>query len=159
CAGFVAEWREEPGEERQQAQGFVRDLLRAFGITKTKAGLYEKRAQRTSTGRQGYIDALIPGLCLIEMKSRGHDLGEAEKQALDYVVGLSTAEVPRWIISCDFRQFRVLDLEADEGHDVEAFGLDELPVHAEALAFLAGYQIRSFGDRQQEVASIKAAQL
>lgn len=97
AAGFVVDWQNEPGEERQQAQSFIRDLLTVFGITKTKAGLYEKRAQRSSTGRQGFIDALIPGLCLIEMKSSGKNLELAEDQALDYVDGLNEIEAPRCI--------------------------------------------------------------
>lgn len=41
-AQFVVDWREEPGDERQQAQSFIRDLLQVFGITSTKAALYEK---------------------------------------------------------------------------------------------------------------------
>lgn len=158
CSALVADWSNEPGEERQQAQGFVRDLLRAFGITQTKAALYEKRAQRSSTGRHGYIDALLPGLCLIEMKSRGKDLAVAEQQALDYIDGLSDIEAPRWVITSDFRNFRILDLEALDA-DTETFTLQELPQRSEDLAFLAGYQIRSFGDQQQEAASITAARL
>lgn len=74
AAQFVVDWRDEPGDERQQAQSFIRDLLRVFGITSTKAALYEKRAKRSSTGHRGYIDALVPGLCAIEMKSAGKDL-------------------------------------------------------------------------------------
>ncbi|WP_165778256.1 hypothetical protein [Schaalia turicensis] len=39
CAKVVADWTEEPGE---QAQSFIKDLHGAFGITPTKAALYEK---------------------------------------------------------------------------------------------------------------------
>ncbi|MGP5641648.1 DNA methyltransferase [Brachybacterium tyrofermentans] len=159
CARFVVDWRDEPGDERQQAQSFVRDLLRAFGITGTKAALYEKRAKRSSTGNQGYIDALVPGLCLIEMKSTGKDLAVAERQALDYVDDLPDIEAPRWIITSDFKSFRILDLEAGDGADTEVFMLEELPKSVEALAFLAGYQTRAFGDQKQEAASIKAANI
>lgn len=158
AGSFVVDWQSEPGEERQQAQSFIRDLLTVFGITKTKAGLYEKRAQRSSTGRQGYIDALIPGLCLIEMKSAGKDLVLAEQQALDYVDDLSTIEAPRWVVTSDFHNFRVLDLHIGD-NDTETFALTDLPTHVEALAFLAGYQTHSFGDKHQEVASIQAAGL
>lgn len=160
CSKVVAEWQDEPGEERQQAQGFVRDLLQAYGITKTKAAMYERRAQRASTGGRGYIDALLPGLCLIEMKSHGRDLDAAEDQAIDYIESLPEIEQPRFVITSDFHTVRVLDL-----HDFVAsrtpteFPLDELPVNAESLAFLAGYQVRRFGDREQERASIKAAQV
>lgn len=158
CARLVVEWHDEPGDERQQAQSFIRDLLAAYGVSKTKAALYEKRAKRSSTGNQGYIDALVPGLCLIEMKSAGKDLGAAERQALDYVDALSEAEAPRWVITSDFQTFRVLDLMAGQD-DTTTFALSELPHHVEDLAFLAGYQTREFGSREQEQASIKAARI
>lgn len=159
CGRFVADWSSEPGEERQQAQSFVRDLLGAYGITKTKAALYEHRARRSSTGRHGYIDALVPGLCLIEMKSAGEDLDAAEGQALDYIDSLPDVEVPRWVVTSDFKNFRILDLHASAGEGMESFPLEDLVRNAESLAFLAGYQTRSFGDQEQETASIKAAQL
>lgn len=159
AAAFAAEWRDSAGEEKQEAQSFVRELLQAFGIQGNKAALYEKRAQRSSTGRQGYIDALLPGLCLIEMKSRGKDLVKAEKQAMDYIDGLEDIETPRWIITSDFHTFRVHDLEALQGEDTEEFTLAELPKNVDKLAFLAGYMTRKFGSAEQEAASIKAARL
>ena len=97
-AQFAVEWRDTPGDERQEAQSFIRDLLRVYGITKTKAALYEYRARRSSTGNQGYIDALIPGLCLIEMKSAGKDLAAAERQATDYIDDLTKIEAPRGLM-------------------------------------------------------------
>jgi hypothetical protein len=98
CVEFVVAWRDVAGEERQEAQSFVRDLLMAFGISETRAALYEKRVQRSSTGNQGYIDALVPGLLLIEMKSNGKNLGLAEFQAMDYIHNLADAEVPRYVL-------------------------------------------------------------
>lgn len=157
-AQFVVEWRDAPGDERQEAQSFIRDLLQVYGITKTKAALYEYRARRSSTGNQGYIDALIPGLCLIEMKSAGKDLAVAEQQAIDYIDDLAEIEAPRFVLTSDFRSFRLLDLHSDDLRPSE-FSLNDLPARHDALAFLAGYQAVSFGDREQEKASIKAAQI
>ena len=159
CAEFVISWRDSSGDERQDGQSFVRDLLAAFGISETRAALYEKRANRTSTGNQGYIDALVPGLLLVEMKSSGKNLGLAEIQALDYVNSLTDTEQPRYILTSDFKNFRLLDLLAPKGSDVTQFSLAELPTRAEALVFLAGYQSRSFGSQEQEQASIKAAKI
>lgn len=159
CTKVVADWAEEPGDERQQAQSFIKDLLGAFGITQTKAALYEKRAKRTSTGRRGFIDALIPGLALIEMKTAGRDLEAAEAQALDYMEDLAEVERPSRVITSDFKTIRILDIEAEDGVDTVQFPLEELPLHAEDLAFLAGFQTRAFGSREQEKASIRAAQI
>lgn len=157
-AAFVAEWRDEVGEEKQQAQMFVRGLLQVFGISERTAALYEKRAKRASTGRHGYIDALMSGTALFEMKSAGADLAMAERQALDYIESLTESEKPHTIICSDFKHFRVLDLEAPDGADVLEFDLARLPEHVEDLLFLAGYQ-RSSSAIAQEEASIKAAQL
>ncbi len=155
---FTRDWQDEPGDERQQAQSYVRDLLAVYGITQTRAAFYEKRVKRSSTGSRGYIDALIPGLALIEMKSAGKDLVAAEQQALDYIDDLPDPEVPRWVLTSDFHRFRLLDLHA-ENNGVQEFPLTQLRDHAGSLAFLAGYGERTFGSKAQEAASIKAAKL
>jgi len=158
AAQFIRDWQDEPGDERQQAQSFVRDLLGVYGITQTRAAFYEKRVKRSSTGSRGYIDALIPGLALIEMKSAGKDLVAAEQQALDYIDNLPDPEVPRWVLTSDFHRLRLLDLHA-ENNGVQEFTLTQLRDHADKLAFLAGYGERTFGSKAQEAASIKAAKL
>lgn len=48
---------------------FVRDLPTVYGLSDVRAALYERRAKRSSTGRQGYIDSLVPGILAVEMKS------------------------------------------------------------------------------------------
>ncbi|MGP5253955.1 class I SAM-dependent DNA methyltransferase [Brachybacterium sp. AOP43-C2-M15] len=160
AGAFVAQWRDAEGYERGEAQSFVRDLLRVFGITRSGAALYEKRAQRASTGGQGYIDALISGTALIEMKSAGADLAKAEAQALDYMESLTEHERPDFVITSDFKHFRLLDLAADSPEtELLQFPLEELPAHVEDLMFLAGYRRAKFGSLEQETASIKAAQL
>lgn len=159
AARFSREWQHDPGEERQQAQSFVRDLLGVYGITQTRAAFYEKRVKRSSTGSRGYIDALIPGIALIEMKSAGKDLIAAEQQALDYIDDLPDPEVPRWVLTSDFHTFRLLDLHAEIGADPVEFSLGQMRDNAEKLAFLAGYGERTFGSKAQEAASIKAAKL
>lgn len=159
CAQFVLEWRDATGGEKQEDQSFVRDLLMAFGISETKAALYQKKVQRASTGNDGFIDALVPGLLLIEMKSAGRSLAIAEAQALDYIHNLSDAEAPRYVLTSDFKRFRLLDIKAPKGSDLVEFDLESLPAKAEALAFLAGYQTRSFGSAEQAEASVKAAKI
>lgn len=157
---FVADWRAAEGYERGEAQSFVRDLLKVFGITRTTAAVYEKRAQRASTGQRGYIDALISGTALIEMKSAGHDLVKAEAQALDYIEALTEHERPDFVITSDFRTFRLLDLAAETPEaELLQFSLEALPAHVEDLMFLAGYRRTKFGSTEQEAASVKAAQL
>lgn len=159
AAQFVLDWRDAKGDEKQEDQTFIRELLQVFGVSETRAALYQKRVQRSSTGNRGYIDALIPGLVLIEMKSRGKNLGLAEIQALDYIQHLEEAEVPRYVLTSDFKRFRLLDLRGQKGNDTAEFLLEALPKNIETLGFLAGYETRAFGNREQEEASIKAAKI
>ncbi|GAA1486873.1 N-6 DNA methylase [Brachybacterium fresconis] len=160
AGAFVAEWRDAEGYERGEAQEFVRGLLGVFGVSGRTAAVYEKRAQRSTTGRRGYIDALISGTALVEMKSAGEDLIAAEAQALDYMESLTENERPDHVITSDFRRFRLLDLTAEPGEQsVIEFDLDQLPSRVEGLMFLAGYRRTKFGSTEQENASIKAAQL
>lgn len=159
AAQLVIDWRDAKGDEKQEDQTFIRELLNVFGVSETRAAFYQKRVQRSSTGNQGYIDALIPGLVLIEMKSTGKNLGLAEIQALDYIQHLEEAEVPRYILTSDFKRFRLLDLHGQKGKDTAEFALQALPRNIETLGFLAGYETRAFGNREQEEASIKAAKI
>ena len=165
CAVFVHDWNDCVGDEKQEGHEFMRELMKCFGITKRKAIAYEKRSNRASTGRQGYIDALIPGKALIEMKSAGKDLDKAEEQALDYIHDLADIETPRLLIISDFRRIRIIDLDHDmtttEGIESgrTEFELVKLPDHVDDLKSLAGYGMVQVGSREQEQASIRAARV
>lgn len=165
CVKFAYDWSDCVGDEKQDGHEFMRELMKCFGITKRKAISYERRSNRASTGRQGYIDALIPGKALIEMKSAGKDLDRAEEQALDYIHDLADVETPRLLIISDFRRIRIVDLGndimtadgIDSGHT--EFELAKLPDHVDDLKFLAGYGMVQVGSREQEEASIRAARV
>ena len=165
CVKFAYDWSDCVGDEKQDGHEFMRELMKCFGITKRKAISYERRSNRASTGRQGYIDALIPGKALIEMKSAGKDLNKAEEQALDYIHDLADVETPRLLIISDFRRIRIVDLGndmltadgIDSGHT--EFELAKLPDHIDDLKFLAGYGMVQVGSREQEEASIRAARV
>lgn len=165
CAKFAHEWSDCVGDEKQDGHEFMRELMQCFGITKRKAISYERRSNRASTGRQGYIDALIPGKALIEMKSAGKNLDEAEEQALDYIHDLADVETPRLLIISDFRRIRIVDLDSEKAPDGSGdaghteFRLAQLPDHVDDLKFLAGYGMVQVGSREQEEASIRAARV
>ena len=165
CAKFAHEWSDCVGDEKQDGHEFMRELMQCFGITKRKAISYERRSNRASTGRQGYIDTLIPGKALIEMKSAGKDLDKAEEQALDYIHDLADVETPRLLIISDFRHVRIVDLDSEMATDGSGdagrteFRLAQLPDHVDDLKFLAGYGMVQVGSREQEEASIRAARV
>lgn len=165
CVKFAYDWSDCVGDEKQDGHEFMRELMKCFGITKRKAISYERRSNRASTGRQGYIDALIPGKALIEMKSAGKDLDKAEEQALDYIHDLADVETPRLLIISDFRRIRIVDLDSEIATDGSGdagrteFRLAQLPDHVDDLKFLAGYGMVQVGSREQEEASIRAARV
>ena len=165
CVKFAYDWSDCVGDEKQDGHEFMRELMKCFGITKRKAISYERRSNRASTGRQGYIDALIPGKALIEMKSAGKDLNKAEEQALDYIHDLADVETPRLLIISDFRRIRIVDLDSEMATDGSGdagrteFRLTQLPDHVDDLKFLAGYGMVQVGSREQEEASIRAARV
>ncbi|POH70874.1 class I SAM-dependent DNA methyltransferase [Cryobacterium zongtaii] len=156
AARFALAWEASPGDERQDAQTFVRDLLAVYGVTASKAALYEYRAKRFSTGGGGYIDALIPGIAIVEMKSAGKNLVDAETQALDYLDDLDDVQLPRYVITSDFRRIRLLDRIEDVVHE---WALSDMASNSDRLGFFAGYGSRVFGSAEQEAASIKAAKI
>jgi len=150
---FVHEWRGATSEQSDK-QLFWADLFQVFGVNVRRMATFEKAAQRTSTGKHGWIDLLWPGVVAVEHKSAGKNLETAEGQNLDYFASLSDGELPQLSISCDFANFRVLDLDTRE---VTTFTIDELPKSIHVLGPLAGYRRRDYSGQEQ--ASIKAAKL
>ena len=53
AGAFVAQWRDAEGYERGEAQSFVRDLLRVFGITRSRAAVYEEACSACVHRRPG----------------------------------------------------------------------------------------------------------
>src|SRR5699024_8205454 len=113
--------------------------------------------QLTSPDIRGYIGAHISDTAQDEMKSAGKDHVAAEAQALDYIESLTEHESPDFVITSDFKRFRLLDLTAEPGqNELVEFPLHDLPAHVEDLMFLAGYRRAKFGSAEQEAASIHA---
>ena len=108
---FANEWYER-GNEISYYQDFWRDLLHfVFGIEKTTGFIeFQKPVP------QGRIDAYIPSTkVLIEHKSSDIILDkEIYAQALRYAKALPAAEKPRWIITCNFSEFRIYKPDRDE---------------------------------------------
>lgn len=118
---FVSRWLGK-GDEKQDSQRFWIDLLQnVYGIERpTEFISFEYRVQLEHTS---YIDALIPDThVMIEQKSLDKDLHKPIKQsdgqlltpfeqAKRYAASLPYSERPRWIVSCNFSEFLVFDME------------------------------------------------
>ncbi|MFG3312449.1 DNA methyltransferase [Streptomyces albidoflavus] len=150
---FSREWRGE-SRENAEAQTFWNEWFEIFGIRRRRYVQFERKAMRKSTGGRGRIDAFWEGQVAVEHKSSGRSLVEAESQALDYLDSLENVAQPRLVITSDFANFRVLDLE---GNSVTEFPLDSLPDHIELFGFIAGYESRSY--KPADEVNVHAAEL
>jgi hypothetical protein len=132
-AAFAQDWTHAT-RENADAKLFWARFYECFGIRPESATVYEKEVTKLG-GAHGYIDSFIPGLLIVEHKSRGKDLDAALVQAEDYFIALPEAERPRYIITCDFAHFRLLDLRTGKAR---ACTLRQLPKRADWFAFLLG---------------------
>lgn len=155
----VAQWRTEDTRhtEKSYAQQFWSDLLKCFGVIPERIDLFERDAQRATTGRGGYIDLFWTGVVIGEAKSLGKDLDAAEQQALDYLSGGSIGqhEFPKFVIVSDFANIQLTKL-GEEGWTLR-FGVEETPAYVDQLMFLAGRE--EVTKKEEEEASIHASRL
>lgn len=154
---FAHDWHNET-RERAEAQTFWNEFLEIFGVNRRQVAIFERRAKRLTTGRDGNVDLFWPGVLVAEHKSAGKDLAAAEDQAFDYLYNresINQNQLPRFVITSDFAHIRIVEL----GNDAEAVTIDtlDLPKEIERFLFIAGYEIRPHAVEAE--ANIKAAQL
>ncbi len=125
AAAFASKW-ENRGYEKGESQLFWTELLtEIFGVDSPSTFItFEQQARLDHTS---FIDAMIPGThVMIEQKSLGKDLRQAIKQsdgtlltpfqqAQRYSAVLPYSERPRWIVTCNFAEFDVYDMENPKG--------------------------------------------
>lgn len=151
-------WRDtgERATEKKYAQSFWSDLLRCFGIIPERINLFERDAQRASTGSHGWIDFFMTGVAIGEAKSLDVDLDDAVEQINDYLRGgIRQSEHPRYAIVTNFSTIRIIRLDGTEPET--RFPLEEIAEHYDQLRFLIGEDTITSGE--QEEASTTAAQL
>lgn len=126
AAAFAERWRNTT-DELQFAQSFWTDFFRSLcGIEDEKlAGIeFQKRVKGDVSGNQEYIDVFWKNVALIEHKSKGKNLDNAELQARGYLRSLAPGYRPKTIIVSDFKIIRIIDVAVNRTHE---FPLSELP--------------------------------
>ena len=122
---FAKRWTGK-GYEKGESQRFWLDLLEnVYGVEKpTEFVRFEEQVQLDNTS---FIDVMIPSTrTMIEMKSLGKDLrkpilqSDGKKlspfqQAQRYILGLPVSQHPKWIVTCNFAEFDVYDMENPKG--------------------------------------------
>ena len=118
---FIQRWTGN-GYEKGDTQKFWLELLqKVFGISDPYA--YAEFEDRVLVDNTNFMDVYLPETrVLIEQKSLNKDLGapivqsNGEKitpflQARKYIAGLPLSRHPRWVVTCNFREFWVYDME------------------------------------------------
>ncbi len=147
AAKAFAKYWEGKGYEKGESQPFWLSLLRdVFDVAEPEKYIKFEDQVKLDTST-GFIDGFISEThVMIEQKGAGKDLNKAIKQsdgslltpfqqAKRYSAELPYSERPRWIITCNFQEFYVYDMENPRG-EPEKIKLADLEKEYYRLSFL-----------------------
>ena len=127
------------GDEKGQAQIFLDRLFQALGQPGCLdvGGAAEVRIRKSGEdgGGTAFADYVWKPIVLVEMKKRGENLHKHYRQAFDYWTRL-VPNRPRYVVLCNFDEFRVYDFETDIDAPKDTLALKDLPDRWGPLAFL-----------------------
>ena len=163
---FAKRWQGK-GYEKGQSQQFWMDLLQSvYGVENIAEFIsFEDKVHLDHTS---FIDGYIKSTkVMIEQKSIGKDLRKGIKQsdgsfltpfqqAKRYVTELPLSQHPRWIITCNFAEFLVYDMEKPNGEPEQIF-LKDLEKDYYRLQFLVNTGNENL-KKEMEI-SLKAGEL
>lgn len=165
AAEFAQRWAGR-GYERGESQLFWTDLLQnVFGVEEPASFIrFEEKVKVDATN---FIDGhILSTHVIIEQKSIDKDLRAAIRQsdglllnpfqqAKRYVANLPLSQHPKWIVTCNFREFLVYDMEQPNG-EPESILLERLADDIHRLAFLV--DTKSERIKKEEQVSKKASE-
>ncbi len=142
---FTAQWKNR-GYEKGESQPFWLSLLRdVYGVAHPEQFIsFEEQVHLDHTS---FIDGFIPSThVLIEQKSLGKSLHDPIKQsdgtrltpfqqAKRYSAELPYSQRPRWVVTCNFAEFYIYDMERPNG-EPEIVRLCDLEKEYYRLQFL-----------------------
>ena len=147
AAKAFAKYWEDKGYEKGESQKFWLSLLRdVFGVAEPEKYItFEDQVKLDSS--TGFIDGYIAETkVMIEQKGSGKDLNKPIRQsdgsmlnpfqqAKKYITELPLSQHPRWVVTCNFQEFYVYDMEKPHG-DPEKIKLADLEKEYYRLSFL-----------------------
>ena len=162
-----AEYWKDKGYEKGQSQPFWLGLLqKVLGVENPEQ--YIEFEDKVVIDHTSFIDGYISAThVLIEQKSSDIDLRKPIKQsngipltpfqqAKRYSDGLPYSQRPRWIITCNFQEFLIYDMEKPNG-EPESILLKDLPKEYYRLKFIVDEQNENI-KRETEL-SLKAGDI
>ncbi len=162
-----AEYWADKGYEKGESQKFWLDLLEhVLGIPNARD--YITFEDQVKLDHTSFIDGFISAThVLIEQKGRNKDLRKAIKQsdgtlltpfqqAKRYSAELPYSQRPRWIITCNFQEFLIYDMEKPNG-EPESILLKNLAKEYYRLEFIVNSENENI-KKEMEI-SIKAGEI
>lgn len=167
AAKTFAEYWKDRGDEKSDSQSFWLTFIReVLGVAEPeKFILFEERVKLDHTS---FIDGHIPSThVLIEQKKKGLNLRSPIRQsdgsllnpfqqAQRYSAALPYSQRPRWIITCNFEEFLIYDMEKPTG-EPESIMLCDLPKECYRFGFLV--EEKSELVHREEEISMQAGEL
>lgn len=141
---FAARWDLRPGNEQQEGQQFLLELLACYGIDTTQVPSPFTFEHHYPDGSRA--DLFWPGFLLVEMKSateterlivHRQQVFAYRRQSADPAAGIPA---PPWVILCSFRRFEVWQPGEYPAAPRAIVDLIDLPERLEVLDFLRGNQ-------------------
>ncbi len=168
AAKAFAEYWADKGYEKGQSQSFWLSLLRdIFDVSEPEKYItFEDQVKLDSS--TGFIDGYIAETkVMIEQKGAGKGLNKPIRQsdgsmlnpfqqAKKYITELPVSQHPRWVVTCNFQEFYVYDMEKPHG-DPEKIKLADLEKEYYRLSFLVDKGSTSL-QREMDI-SIKAGEV
>ncbi len=146
AAKAFSEYWKDKGYEKGQSQAFWLELLgNVYGVE--NPAHYISFEDRVHLDHTSFIDGYIPATkVLIEQKGLGKSLNKAIKQsdgslltpfqqAKRYIAELPLSKHPRWVITCNFGEFYIYDMEKPHG-EPEIIKLADLETEYYRMNFL-----------------------
>ena len=163
---FAKRWKGR-GYEKGDSQIFWTELLtEVFGIENPST--FIKYEEQVKVDKTNFIDGHIPSTkVLIEQKSLGKDLRKGIvqsdgsvlnpfQQAKRYVANMPLSGHPRWIVTCNFSEFLIYDMEQPNG-EPEQILLENLGKEYYRLSFLVDVKSEHLSKEMQ--VSMKAGEI
>ena len=147
---FATFWQKykEGQNEIQITQKFWLNLLRTVYGVENVEEFIDFEAKVRVDGKSKRIDGLIPSTkVLIEQKKRGivldHKINQSDnleltpyEQAKRYADHLPNKSRPNWIVTCNFDEFHIHDLNSEQPEKYETVRLEDLPNEYHRMKFL-----------------------
>lgn len=163
---FVEYWKDK-GYEKGESQKFWINLLRDI-LDVEHPEQFISFEDQVKLDHTSFIDGFIPSThVLIEQKGRDKDLRKPIKQsdgtlltpfqqAKRYSAELPYSQRPRWIITCNFKEFLIYDMEKPNG-EPESILLENLVKEYYRLQFIVNTENENI-KKEMEI-SIKAGEI